>query len=88
MQEANSLVSAMDIANQTAGPPLNIMLADNKGNIAWTLLGKIPKRFGINGLVSRSWAEGSVGWDGFVDKTELPRKTNPLEGFLVSAMIE
>ncbi len=48
-------------------------------------MGKIPKRFGNDGLVSRSWADGSVGWNGYVEPENLPRVIDPPEGILVSA---
>lgn len=85
MQEARSLPEALDIANRAAAPPLNFMLADDLGHIAWTILGKIPKRVGGDGLISRSWADGAVGWDGYVAAQDLPRVVNPPEGYLVSA---
>ena len=75
----------MAIVNSTGGPQLNILLADEQGRIAWTLMGKIPKRFGNDGFVSRSWADGNVGWNGYVEAGNLPRVIDPPEGILVSA---
>lgn len=85
LESAQTLEQAIQIANQAGNPQLNILLADNHGQIAWTLTGKIPKRFGNDGAVSRSWADGKTGWQGYVDAADLPRQINPPEGVLVSA---
>lgn len=85
LEQGETLEQALKIVNSSGGPQLNVLLADDKGGIAWTLMGKIPKRFGNDGLVSRSWADGNVGWNGYVDPERLPRIINPPEGILVSA---
>lgn len=85
LEQAKTIEQALSIANNAGGPQLNILLADDKGHIAWTLMGRIPKRFGNDGLSSRSWADGSVGWNGYVDPEDLPRVIDPSEGILVSA---
>ncbi|MGZ5053024.1 MAG: penicillin acylase family protein [Methylobacter sp.] len=85
LEQAETLEQAVNIVNSAGGPQLNVLLADEKGSIAWTLTGKIPKRFGNDGLVSKSWADGSVGWNGYVEPEELPRLIDPVEGLLVSA---
>jgi penicillin amidase len=85
LELAQTLDQALHIVNHAGSPQLNMLLADNSGHIAWTLMGKIPKRYGNDGAVSRSWANGKIGWQGYVDANELPRQINPPEGVLVSA---
>ncbi len=85
MELDETLDQAVKTINNSGGPQLNVLLADDKGHIAWTIMGKIPKRFGFDGLVSHSWADGSVGWDGYVAPLDLPRVIDPPEGILVSA---
>lgn len=85
LEQGETLEQAVKIVNSSGGPQLNVLLADDKGGIAWTLMGKIPKRFGNDGLVSRSWADGNVGWNGYVEPESLPRVIDPPEGILVSA---
>ncbi|MGZ5526577.1 MAG: penicillin acylase family protein [Methylomonas sp.] len=85
LEQAETLEQAVKIVNSAGGPQLNVLLADDQGSIAWTLTGKIPKRFGNDGLASRSWADGNVGWDGYVEPENLPRIINPPEGILASA---
>jgi penicillin amidase len=85
LEQAETLEQAVKIVNSAGGPQLNVLLADDRGGIAWTLTGKIPKRFGNDGLAIRSWADGSVGWGGYVEPENLPRIINPPEGMLASA---
>jgi len=85
MEHAETLDQALAIVNHTGGPQLNFLLADDKGGIAWTIMGAIPKRFGGDGSVSRSWADGAAGWDGYIEAEKLPRQINPVDGILVSA---
>jgi penicillin amidase len=85
LEQTETLEQAVNIVNHIGGPQLNFLLADNSGHIAWTIMGRIPKRYGSDGSVSRSWADGTVGWDGYVDAQRLPREFNPVDGLLVSA---
>lgn len=85
LEQGETLEQAVKIVNNSGGPQLNVLLADDRGRIAWTLMGKIPKRYGNDGLVSRSWADGSVGWNGYVEPENLPRVIDPPEGILASA---
>jgi hypothetical protein len=48
-------------------------------------MGRFPKRKGFNGMASRSWAEASTAWDGFIPPEQLPRLYDPPEGFIVTA---
>ncbi|MGR8935538.1 MAG: penicillin acylase family protein [Gammaproteobacteria bacterium] len=85
VDNATTLQAGLELFNRAGGPQLNILLADNLGHIAWTLMGKIPKRFGFDGSTSRSWADGHIGWKGYVSAKNLPRQIDPPQGFLVSA---
>lgn len=85
LDAANDVTAAQRVFNLAGGPPLNALAADKQGNIGWTYTGKIPKRFGLDGSVSRSWADGSRGWAGYILPEELPRLVNPPSGFIVNA---
>jgi penicillin amidase len=85
LEQSDSLTQAIKIANKAGGPQLNVILADAQGHIAWTVTGKIPLRFGGDGLVSRSWADGKTGWQGYVASHQLPHIIDPPEGYVVSA---
>ncbi|MDP2178895.1 penicillin acylase family protein [Methylicorpusculum sp.] len=85
LDAVNDVQEAQTVFNRAGGPPLNALTADKQGNIGWTYTGKIPKRFGLDGSVSRSWADGSRGWAGYILPEELPRLVNPPSGFIVNA---
>lgn len=85
MDRAETLEQAMDLMNRFAGPTQNVALADSQGHIAWTLLGRYPKRAGFDGSASRSWADGSAGWYGYIPPQELPRLVDPAQGFFATA---
>ncbi|QFY44568.1 penicillin acylase family protein [Candidatus Methylospira mobilis] len=85
LDKAMDVTSALNLFNRAGSPPLNALVADSNGNIGWTITGKIPKRFGLDGAVSASWADGMRGWDGYVPPDELPRTQNPPSGFIVNA---
>lgn len=85
LEQSQSLEQALAIANRAGGPQLNILFADSGGHIAWTLTGKIPLRFGGDGAVSKSWADGKTGWSGYLPAERMPRSVDPEQGFLASA---
>jgi penicillin amidase len=85
MDGADTLEKAMAVLNRAGAPPQNAVLADERGRIGWTYMGFFPRRFGFDGSVSLSWADGRVGWDGFIPAEELPRVIDPPEGFLATA---
>lgn len=76
--------AALPLFHRAGGPPLNALVADAGGNIAWTLMGRFPKRFGGSGLYSESWADGRRGWAGYLSAAETPSVVNPASGFLVN----
>ncbi len=85
LEQSENLEQSLNIAKRAGGPQLNILLADEKGHIAWTLTGKIPRRFGNDGVITQSWANNKTGWRGYVDPNDIPQSVDPPEGFLVSA---
>jgi penicillin G amidase len=85
MDQVRSLEEGVAIINRTGGPPLNALVADDTGRIAWTYSGRIPIRRGFDGATSRSWADGQAGWVGYIAPDRLPRLIDPPAGFLVSA---
>ena len=85
IDQATTLDDALDVMNRFGGPPLNVTMADEAGQIAWTYCGKIPIRKGFDGSSAKSWAEGDIGWEGYIPPSELPRVISPPEGFIATA---
>ncbi len=66
-------------------PQQNLVCADDRGRIAWTIAGLIPRRVGWDGRLPVSWADGTHRWDGYLAPDEQPRIIDPAEGRLWSA---
>jgi penicillin amidase len=66
-------------------PPQNFVCGDSAGRIAWTIIGRIPRRQGLSGREPESWADGARRWDGWLDPAEYPRVLDPPSGKLWSA---
>ncbi|MBY0587862.1 penicillin acylase family protein [bacterium] len=84
MFENTTLESALDFANSCGSPAQNFVIADNQGRIAWTILGRIPRRK-HDGWLPTSWKDPSAGWDGYLDIEQYPRVINPEEGRIWTA---
>lgn len=71
-----------------AGFTQNVVFADHKGNVAYTLSGSLVKRFGDNrnsGIhISEGWT-GENEWDGVVAPEERPYLINPKKGYVMAA---
>jgi len=85
MENATSVVEALDIANGSGLPSYNMIVADETGSIGWTVTGRLPRRVGFDGRVPTSWADGTRRWDGWLDPGEYPRVVNPASGRVWSA---
>lgn len=86
IDQMHSLQQGLDLINRTGGPPLNMILADHSGEVGWTIMGRIPVRHGpaaFDGSISHSWANGSIGWAGYIPSEALPRRVN--QDFVVNA---
>ncbi len=85
MDRADSVGSGVTIIKNAGGPPMNVLLADSQGAIAWTLMGKFPLRLGFDGSVSQYWNDSKIQWQGYIPTQELPYVIDPDNGFLVTA---
>jgi penicillin G amidase len=85
MDRPRTLEGALDVMNRARTPGSSVILADTRGRVGWTYAGNIPVRRGFDGATSLSWADGQVGWEGFIPPERLPRLVDPPSGFIVSA---
>lgn len=80
--------SVDDLIASIAGlgiPNQNVTMADDRGRIAWTIGGAMPRRVGHDGLTPVSWADGTNKWDGYLSSIEFPRIVNPEGGRIWTA---
>jgi len=82
---ATTLDEAMRLANLSGSPAQNFVVADDQGQIAWTILGRIPRRVGWDGRLPSSWADGKHRWDGWLNPEEYPKVVNPESGQIWTA---
>ncbi|HVS04373.1 MAG TPA: penicillin acylase family protein [Thermoanaerobaculia bacterium] len=85
LMRAEDAERAVVVARGWKGPSLNLVLGDRDGHIAWVLSGFLPARRGFDGKWPRSWADGSVGWDGPLPEDERPVLVDPPSGVLFTA---
>jgi penicillin amidase len=84
LEATRSVAAALDVANSVAMPPQNFVAGDADGNIAWTIIGKIPRKTSFNAMLPADWSEGH-GWQGWLAADEYPRIVNPGSGRIWSA---
>ncbi|MES1241881.1 MAG: penicillin acylase family protein [Acidobacteriota bacterium] len=85
LEESRTVDEAVEIAHQAGIPPQNFVVADKDGRIAWTIVGKIPKRTGLEGQIPSSWADGTRGWNGWLASEEVPKVVDPPLGRIWTA---
>ncbi len=85
IESAETLEDALRLANLSGSPAQNFVVADDQGRIAWTILGRVPKRVGFEGRLPSSWADGKHRWDGWLSPEEYPRVIEPEDGHLWTA---
>jgi penicillin G amidase len=66
-------------------PAQNLVAADADGSIAWTPLGRGPRRFGWDGRFPAPAWRADVGWDGLLPAEENPVLRDPESGLLATA---
>jgi penicillin G amidase len=66
-------------------PSQNVVYADTKGNIAYTMNGRIPVRLKGDGTIPALGWSGEYEWAGYIPFDELPHLFNPPGGFIVTA---
>ncbi len=85
LERAANVDEALAIAATAGIPNQNLVVGDAAGRIGWTIAGRIPRRFGHEGRLPTSWADGTRGWDGWLAAAEVPRIADPPGGLLWTA---
>lgn len=77
LERARSVAEAIEAAHLSRQPQQNFVVGDAAGNVAWTIIGAVPERFGHDGTLPTSWADGSRGWGGMLPPDRVPVILNP-----------
>jgi len=84
LETVASVNEAIEVANTMGIPPQNFVVGDSKGNIGWTIAGRIPVRGPAEHQVPADWSAGD-GWSGWLDPGDYPRVVNPASGRIWTA---
>jgi penicillin amidase len=85
IESARTLEESLTLANLAGAPGQNFVVADDKGRIGWTIMGRLPRRVGFDGRLPSSWSDGSHRWDGYLKPEEYPRIIDPADGRIWTA---
>lgn len=86
LERSTDVAGALDLAPALGMPPQNLLVADNRGHIGWTIAGNsIPLRAGIDPLLPSDWSKPGSGWRGWATPAQYPRIENPADGRLWTA---
>ena len=85
MEGARDVEQAMQVANRSGIPPQNVIVVDRSGDIAWTVMGRMPLRAGYDPRLPGSSVGEGRGWLGWLPIEDYPRIVNPPAGALWSA---
>jgi penicillin amidase len=84
MPEARDLDDALRLAGGIGIPAQNMLLADEKGRIAWRLTARMPNRFG-DCDISAPIDPAHCGWSGWRGAAQNPKVVDPPQGRLWTA---
>lgn len=85
LEEVRDVEEAIAVAHASGIPAQNFVAADAGGRIAWTIIGRLPRRVGFDGRLPGSWADGSRRWDGWLAPEEVPAVLDPPSGRIWTA---
>lgn len=86
MEAAGGVDEAVKLAAGAGIPAQNLMVADARGRIAWTVMGAIPRRVSTQDMaVPQDWSDGRSAWQGYLGADEQPRVLDPADGRLWTA---
>jgi penicillin G amidase len=66
-------------------PSQNVVYSDTKGNIAYSMNGRIPVRKKGDGTIPAPGWNGDYEWTGYIPFDELPHLYNPPSGYIATA---
>ncbi|MCL1080163.1 penicillin acylase family protein [Parashewanella spongiae] len=77
LETAHTVKQAIEIATTAGIPPQNFTVGDSKGNIGWTIAGRIPKRNLNDPSTPINWSKADTHWRQWLASEEYPRLINP-----------
>ncbi len=85
LNRASNWDEFLDALSHQSAPTLNFVYADRRGNIGYSLAGKVPLRTGAPSVWPMEGWRSDHEWRGYVPFGDLPRLFNPGEGIIANA---
>jgi penicillin amidase len=86
MEGVGTIEQALAVAQQAGIPVQNLLLASADGRIAWTPMGRIPRRASnYDPRLPADWSAPGSGWQSWYEGAEVPRVVDPESGRLWTA---
>jgi penicillin amidase len=85
LEKATTVREALDAAHMAGLPDQNFTVGDKDGHIAWTVIGQVPRRTGLDDQLPHSWADNAHGWNGYLTAKEVPEIVDPPDGRIWTA---
>lgn len=78
LEHTENVDQAIKIAQSAGIPAQNFIVGDKDGEIAWTIIGRIPARSGnYDPSLPSDWGKQSIRWNGWLDPADYPLIKNP-----------
>jgi penicillin amidase len=77
LERATQVSQAFNIAARSGMPAQNMLVGDKTGNVGWTIMGPLLRKFGDVGETPTYWHTKSNGWAGYLSPSEYPQIMNP-----------
>jgi len=85
MNQAASVKEIFEAGAHLGMIAINLVAADEEGNIGWHAAGNVPIRRGYTGCWPVNGCQSRFQWEGFIPYSELPSSFNPPEGLIATA---
>lgn len=85
LETAQNSNEALALAPTIGVPAQNLLVADSKGQIGWTIIGAIPARQLQDWDTPQDWSEGKNYWSGYLAAKDYPQIYAPKDGRLWTA---
>ena len=85
LEKAGDMYEAINVANISGIPPQNFTVGDSKGNVGWSIAGRIPNRSGVDSTYPLTWEQAEQNWQGWLSVDDYPMVLNPAHGRIWTA---
>lgn len=73
LEQTQTVDQALQLAPKVGVPAQNLLVADSRGDIGWSIIGPIPKRQLNDFDTAQDWSDGSQGWLGYYSPEQQPQ---------------